>query len=104
MDVAGFVGFAASGPVNVPVPVEDSSDFAAVFGGDLPLALDAAAGEPVTAQLAPCVRAFFRNGGRRAWIVRVAGDAARRTGEEWGVTPAEYAAKMRALVGFKDEP
>jgi glycosyltransferase involved in cell wall biosynthesis len=26
------------------------------------------------------------------------GAAARRTGEEWGVTPAEYAAKVRALV------
>jgi len=26
------------------------------------------------------------------------GDAARRTGEEWGVTPAEYAAKVRALI------
>jgi hypothetical protein len=79
MDVAGFVGFAASGPVNVPVPVEDSSEFAAIFGGDLPLAWDAVSGESVRAQLAPSVRAFFRNGGRRAWIVRVAGDGARRT-------------------------
>jgi glycosyltransferase involved in cell wall biosynthesis len=26
------------------------------------------------------------------------GEAARRTGEEWGVTPAEYAAKVRALI------
>jgi glycosyltransferase involved in cell wall biosynthesis len=26
------------------------------------------------------------------------GTAARRTGEEWGITPAEYAAKVRALV------
>lgn len=79
MDVAGFVGFAASGPVNVPVPVEDSSEFAAIFGGDLPLAWDGDAGESVRAQLAPTVRAFFRNGGRRAWIVRVAGDGARQT-------------------------
>lgn len=79
MDVAGFVGFAAAGPVNVPVVVEDSSAFAAVFGSDLALAWDVAAGESLTAQLAPAVRAFFRNGGRRAWIVRVAGAAARRT-------------------------
>jgi glycosyltransferase involved in cell wall biosynthesis len=26
------------------------------------------------------------------------GSAARRTGEEWGVTPAQYAAKVEALV------
>ena len=26
------------------------------------------------------------------------GAAARQTGEEWGVTPAEYGAKVRALV------
>jgi phosphatidylinositol alpha-1,6-mannosyltransferase len=26
------------------------------------------------------------------------GAAARRTGEEWGITPAEYAAKVRALI------
>jgi glycosyltransferase involved in cell wall biosynthesis len=26
------------------------------------------------------------------------GAAARRTGEAWGVTPSEYAAKVRALV------
>jgi hypothetical protein len=26
------------------------------------------------------------------------GAAARRTGEEWGVSPAEHAAKVRALV------
>jgi glycosyltransferase involved in cell wall biosynthesis len=31
-------------------------------------------------------------------LAQTYGDAARRTGEEWGVTPAEYAAKVRALV------
>jgi hypothetical protein len=31
-------------------------------------------------------------------LAQAFGDAARRTGEEWGVTPAEYAAKVRALV------
>jgi glycosyltransferase involved in cell wall biosynthesis len=31
-------------------------------------------------------------------LAQAYGDAARRTGEEWGVTPAEYAAKVRALV------
>jgi hypothetical protein len=79
MDVAGFVGFATTGPVNVPVPVEDSTSFAEVFGGNTPLAWDAQRGESAIAQLAPAVRAFFRNGGRRAWIVRVAGADAQRT-------------------------
>lgn len=78
MDVAGLVGFAAAGPVNVPVPVEDSASFAEVFGGDAPLAWDPVRGEQTIAQLAPAARAFFRNGGRRAWIVRVAGARAQR--------------------------
>lgn len=72
MDIAGFVGFAASGPLDVPVPVEDAAQFAAVFGTDAPLAWDASRGETVSAFLGPAVRAFFRNGGQRCWVVRVA--------------------------------
>jgi hypothetical protein len=75
MDVAVFVGFAASGPLHVPVPVEDAAHFAALFGDDALLAWDAQRGESVYAYLAPAVRAFFRNGGRRCWVVRVAGAA-----------------------------
>jgi hypothetical protein len=59
MDVAVFVGLAASGPVETPVPVEDAVQFGEIFG-DLP-----------GANLACAVRAFFRNGGRRCWILRV---------------------------------
>lgn len=73
MDIAVFVGFAARGPLDTPVPVEDLARFTEVFGEDLPLAWDAERGETVTAQLRPAVHAFFRNGGRRCWIVRVAG-------------------------------
>jgi hypothetical protein len=77
MDIAGFVGFAASGPVGVPVAIEDASEFARVFGADAPLAWDDVRGEPVLAYLAPAVRAFLRNGGQRCWVVRAAGaDAA----------------------------
>lgn len=76
MDVAAFVGFAASGPLHVPVAVEDVADFAAVFGAAPVLAWDAERGEPVSAQLESAVRAFFRNGGRRCWVVRVAGPQA----------------------------
>jgi hypothetical protein len=75
MDVAVFVGFAASGPLHQPVAVEDAAQFAAVFGEDAPLVWDRARGETVYAYLAPAVRAFFRNGGRRCWVVRVAGRA-----------------------------
>lgn len=74
MDIAGFVGFAASGPLHVPVPVEDAAQFAQIFGADAPLAWDAARGEQAYAYLGPAVRAFFRNGGRRCWVVRVANE------------------------------
>src|SRR5207253_4744951 len=77
MDVAVFVGFAASGPLHTPVAVEDGAQFAAVFGQDAPLAWDAQRGEQVYAYLAPTVRSFFRQGGRRCWVVRVAGDEAK---------------------------
>lgn len=75
LDVAAFVGFARSGPVDLPVAVEDLNQFGAVFGDDLVLATDA--GEPVYAQLPGAVRSFFDNGGRRCYVVRVAGPAAR---------------------------
>lgn len=76
MDVAAFVGFAAAGPLGVPVPVEDEVDFRQIFGPDLDLAWDSKAGAMQTACLGPAVRAFFANGGRRCWVVRVAGSAA----------------------------
>lgn len=72
MDVAVFVGFAASGPIDQPVVVEDSAQFAAIFGEDAPLAWDAERGAAVRAYLGPAVRDFFRQGGRRCWIIRVA--------------------------------
>lgn len=77
MDVAAFVGFASSGPIDTPVPLEDAETFADLFGGDPVLAWDRERCEPVRAKLGAAVRGFFRNGGRRCWVVRVAGaDAA----------------------------
>jgi len=81
LDVAAFVGFAQRGPLHTPVAVEDVDTFRAVFGGDVALARD---GEPpvdaattVRAHLPEAVAAFFKNGGRRCYAVRVAGaDAA----------------------------
>jgi hypothetical protein len=75
MDVAAFVGFASAGPVGVPVAVDDEVRFRELFGPDLPLAWDVARGEMTYAHLAPAVREFFRNGGRRCWIVRVADES-----------------------------
>src|SRR5207249_8859740 len=60
MDIAVFVGFAAAGPLHVPVVVEDAAQFGAIFGDDAPLAWDERRGEVVDAYLAPAVRAFFR--------------------------------------------
>ena len=42
------------------------------FGGDLPLACDAVSGQTLLANLPASVRAFFSNGGRRCWVVRLA--------------------------------
>jgi hypothetical protein len=71
MDIAVFIGFASSGPLHVPVAVEDAAHFTEIFGADLPLAWDEEKSEQVYAYLAPAVRSFFRNGGRRCWIIRV---------------------------------
>lgn len=75
MDIACFVGFAANGPVDVPVAVESLSAFEAVFGGELTLLADAQ-GQPVRALLHPSVRQFFSQGGQRAWVLRVMGPGA----------------------------
>ncbi len=75
LDVACFVGFAAAGPLHRPVRVASVAQFEMIFGNDARLAWDKTRGEPIYAYLAPAVRAFFRNGGRLAWIIRVAGEA-----------------------------
>ena len=77
MDIAAFVGLAERGPLDVPVAVNDLAGYTATFGGDLVLGTDAGGAE-VTANLRPAVAAFFRNGGRRCWVVRVAGPQPRR--------------------------
>ncbi len=61
MDVAGFVGIAAQGPVDTAVPVESLRQFQAHFGGFI-----------TGGYLAYALKGFFDNGGRRAWVVRVA--------------------------------
>jgi hypothetical protein len=72
LDVAAFVGFAERGPVDLPVAVEDKATFEAIFGHDLALA-QAPDGEIVYANLPRAVEAFFDQGGRRCYVVRVVG-------------------------------
>jgi hypothetical protein len=80
LDVAAFVGFAQRGPLHTPVALEDVDSFRAVFGGDVALAMDdeapTASARTVRAHLPEAAAAFFRNGGRRCYAVRVAGDGA----------------------------
>lgn len=75
--IPGFVGLARRGPTDVPVRVTTPAEFLAVFG-EL----------PEGGFLQPAVEGFFRNGGKEAWIVRVAHKAGRSAGE-----PASPAAR-----------
>lgn len=72
MDIAAFVGFAPSGPLDVPVAIEDAGRYQEIFGIDQALAWDTVEGGMANAQTPAAVRAFFRNGGTRCWMVRVA--------------------------------
>jgi len=77
-DVAGFVGIARRGPLDSAVPVQSWRQFQAYFGDFT------GAG-----YLAYAVRAFFENGGRRCWVVRVASSAAAAAGTVLhGASPA----------------
>jgi len=76
MDVPVFVGFAARGPVDRPVAIEDAGQYATVFGGAVELAPEAGNPQPLRAHLPAAVAAFFAGGGRRCYVVRVAGDEA----------------------------
>lgn len=71
MDIAGFVGFAAAGPLHIPVAVDSIEQFRDIYGPDVQLAWDQAAGHYLSSHLGQTVSAFFRGGGRRCWVVRV---------------------------------
>lgn len=58
--VAGFVGVAPKGTLNQPVRVANFDEYIELFG---------VGGE---GYLGHAVHAFFRNGGRHAWVVRIA--------------------------------
>ncbi len=75
MDIAAFAGFASTGPLHLPVAIEDPGRFREIFGPDPELAWDADAGAIRYGSLGGCVEGFFANGGRRCWIVRIADPA-----------------------------
>lgn len=79
MDIAAFVGFARSGPLHTPVPVKDIEEFRDIFGTDIQLAWDGEGGHPHGGYLGVSVEKFFRNGGSRCWIVRVADETVAQT-------------------------
>jgi len=72
MDIAAFVGFAQSGPLDVPVAVEDPARFRDLFGADVALGWDAQQSRVQYGLLGSAVEAFFANGGRRCFVTRVA--------------------------------
>ena len=74
-DVVGFIGIARRGPARRAVAIESFKQFQAVFGGMF-----------VHGYLAYVVRAFFENGGRRCWIVRVEGEGAATSAVELAST------------------
>jgi hypothetical protein len=79
LDVAGFVGVALRGPVDEPVPVARWSEFEQLFGG-----FERPRGGPE--RLLPyAVSAFFRQGGRLAYVLRVAPHG-RTADQEWAAT------------------
>jgi hypothetical protein len=66
LDVAGFAGVTPRGPVNEPVLVQSWTDYERRFGGfERP-------GSEGPGLLPYAVSAFFEQGGRRAFVVRVA--------------------------------
>ena len=83
LDVAGFVGLAERGPVDTPVRIDDLPYFETMFGRiDVELT---SGDEWFRPALGRAVRSFFENGGRRCWVVRVSGAAAKRA--EWILPP-----------------
>jgi uncharacterized protein len=67
-DIAAFVGIAERGPLHLAVPVQSWRQFQATFGNFTGSGF-----------LAYIVKAFFENGGRKCYVVRVADrDVARR--------------------------
>lgn len=97
MDVPVFVGFAERGPPDRPVALEDPAQYAAAFGGALELAPGAGAAAPLRAHLPAAVAAFFAGGGRRCYVIRVAG--AQADSARFALAGMRLATRRRAAAG-----
>lgn len=86
--IAGFVGMAGKGPLDVPVSIASWDDFVEIFS------------PTDVGYLAGAVQGFFLNGGQRCFVVRV---AHRARGDEKPGPDHAYAAE-RLVVDAWDKP
>lgn len=88
-DIPAFIGIAERGPLDTPVPIDSFRQFQAHFGDFIGAGF-----------LAYSVRAFFENGGRRCWVVRVASrDFAAENYAPVNQPAGLYARAARRIVG-----
>ena len=92
--VAGFIGFAAKGPLNKPTFVANWTQFVNTFGGFMP-----------GAYLAHSVFGYFNNGGGSCYVVRLpSGDAAESAAKPMAALPAKAAGAPATLrAAARDE-
>jgi uncharacterized protein len=94
---AGMVGVAERGPLDVPILVTSLGDYERWFGGRLPRRdfIDPLDPNRAHCYLPHAIQGFFTNGGKRAYVVRVAPvDADRATGFLYGGAAAGDAGTM----------
>jgi len=79
---AGMVGMAERGPLDRPILITSAGEFERWFGGLLPIDefVDPADSHRSHCYLPHAVQGFFTNGGKRAYIVRIAADEAQKAG------------------------
>lgn len=89
-DIAAFIGIAERGPRHAPTPINSWEQFQAAFGGFIP-----------QGYLAYAAKAFFENGGRSCYIVRVAAEAAETETASAAAQPADRSASIvLSTTGF----
>jgi phage tail sheath protein FI len=89
-DIAAFIGIAERGPLHLPLAVSTWKQFQSVFGGFIP-----------NGYLAYAVKAFFENGGRTCYIVRVAANTAETQSDPAVTQPTDGSASIILSVdGF----
>lgn len=91
-DIAAFIGIAQMGPVNVPTPVNSWEQFQSTFGNFLP-----------NGYMAYCAKAFFENGGRTLYGVRIAAKKAETATNLGVVQPSDgLSSIVHSTSGFAE--